>query len=258
MSRIRRLLSIPKTKYIFPSNRLQSGLFCPSSPDATYSLFMPIHYEPGYAYPLIVWLHGSGSDESQLSLIMPLVSMRNYVGVAPRGVLMSNGAGADQAESYGWPQTYEKIPEVEQNIFSAIEAAAGRVNICRQRIFLAGFDSGGTMAFRIGLRYPQYFAGILSLCGSLPQGQMPFCNLTLARRLPIFMYVGRYSNQYPEAEVCANLRLLHAAGMLVTLRQYPCGQELALQMLGDMDRWIMEQIKSSGGVQASYDPINVD
>jgi hypothetical protein len=37
---------------------------------------------------------------------------------------------------------------------------------------------------------------------------------------------------------------LHAAGMLVTLRQYPCGHELAPQMLVDVDRWIIEQINS--------------
>jgi len=38
------------------------------------------------------------------------------------------------------------------------------------------------------------------------------------------------------------LRLLHTAGIFVTLRQYPCGQEISPQMLADVDRWIIEQI----------------
>jgi hypothetical protein len=42
--------------------------------------------------------------------------------------------------------------------------------------------------------------------------------------------------------VCEDLRLLHTAGLSVTLRQYPCGHELAPQMLADANRWIMEQI----------------
>ena len=42
-----------------------------------------------------------------------------------------------------------------------------------------------------------------------------------------------------EAEV---LRLFHAASMHVTLRQYPCNDELTTQMLHDMDVWIMERI----------------
>jgi len=38
------------------------------------------------------------------------------------------------------------------------------------------------------------------------------------------------------------LRLLHTAGISVTLRQYPCEHQLSEQMLRDVDRWIMEQI----------------
>ncbi len=36
--------------------------------------------------------------------------------------------------------------------------------------------------------------------------------------------------------------MFHAAGMHVTLRQYPCGDELNPQMLHDMNVWIMEQV----------------
>ena len=49
-----------------------------------YTLFAPLHYEPNYAYPLVIWLHGPGDDERQLLRVMPLVSMRNYVSVGPR------------------------------------------------------------------------------------------------------------------------------------------------------------------------------
>ena len=48
----------------------------------------------------------------------------------------------------------------------------------------------------------------------------------------------------PPEKVCENLRLFHTAGMSVTLRQYPCGHQLAPQMLRDMDRWIIEQVTS--------------
>ncbi len=243
MSRIRQLVSLPKTNFVETSFSLQSALFYPASHDTIYALFAPLHYEPGYAYPLIVWLHGRKSDERQLKKIMPFVSMRNYVAVAPRGICIKE-SGKDKQESYGWPLAYEQIPGIEQHIFDAIEAACQKFNISRQRIFLAGFDSGGTMAFRVALSHPQYFAGILSLCGAFPSSRSPFANLTLARKLPIFMSVGRDSGQYLASEVCENLRLFHTAGMSVTLRQYPCGHELTLQMLADVDRWIIEQITS--------------
>ena len=63
-----------------------------------------------------------------------------------------------------------------------------------------------------------------------------------ARRLPAFLALGRDSEVYGPDKACDDLRLLHTAGVSVTLRQYPCGHELTTQMLRDVDRWIMEQI----------------
>lgn len=253
MPRIRHSFSLQKTQIVEPSFQIPSPLFCPSFQDPIHALFIPRPYEPGYDYPLIVWLHGQGSDERQLCSIMPKLSIQNHVAIAPRGVCMKVVYGKEK-EGYGWPQTYEQILQVEQNIFDAIEVAAQKIHFSRQRIFLAGFDSGGTMAFRVALSHPQHFAGIISLCGAFPTCRRLFGNLSLARKLPIFMAVCRNSHQYPDDEVCENLRLLYAAGMSVTLRQYPYGHELKKLMLTDVDRWIIAQITSpnSGQNHSTY------
>ena len=126
-----------------------------------------MHYEPSYAYPLIVWLHGPGGDERQLLRIMPIVSMRNHVGVAPRGVAVSN---ADEPAFYSWPHDERGLHEAEQRVFDAIDGACRGYNIHPRRIFLAGFDCGGTMAFRLAMSHPYKFAGVISLGGPLPCG----------------------------------------------------------------------------------------
>src|SRR3954449_13229207 len=56
-----------------------------SQDDLAYATFAPIHYEKRYAYPLLVWLHGDAGSERELRQVIPQVSMRNYVAVAPRG-----------------------------------------------------------------------------------------------------------------------------------------------------------------------------
>ena len=63
--------------------------------------------------------------------------------------------------------------------------------------------------------------------------------------MQILLVQSRESTMYSEATVCDNLRLLHAAGMSLTLRQYPRGDELSDQMLGDIDEWIMAQVIGS-------------
>jgi len=221
--------------------RLQSPPFSPPGHQTTCALFAPLHYETGYAYPLLVWLHGRGADESQLMRIMPQISIRNYVAVAPRGPRLSAKDGSDRG-SYGWQQSTDHIQRAEQRIFDAIETAQRRFHVARQRVFLAGFDCGGTMAFRVAMNHPARFASVLSLCGAFPSGSAPFGNLLQARRLPLFLACGRDSREYASAEVCQNLRLFHAAGLSITLRQYPCGHQLAPQMLADVNRWVMEQI----------------
>ncbi len=226
-----------------PTLKIESGIFSQKATDASHTLFAPMHYEPGYAYPLLVWLHGQEADERQLRLIMPLVSLRNYVAVAPRGIV--SRAGEDVSATVAWPQEDESSADGEQRIFDAIEAAVSQYHISKRKIFLVGFGCGGTMAFRVGMNNPSYFAGVLSLCGALPSVRPLFSNLTDARRLPLFLATGRDSQVYGADKVSDDLRLLHTAGMSITLRQYPCGQELAPQMLGDVDRWVIEQITAA-------------
>ena len=223
--------------------------------DTIHSIFAPLHYEPGYAYPLLVWLHGSGCDERQLLRIMPMVSMRNYVAVAPRGVLVaplgtvSAGSGAiaapEEEVAYGWSHDERDLQQAEQRIFDSIEMAFRRFHIDSRRVFLAGFDTGGTMAFRVAMNHPYKFAGVLSLGGCLPTGGASLSRLPEARQLAVFLAAGRRSTVYGEQQVCDDLRLLHTAGMSITLRLYPCGHELSPQMLSDVDRWIIEQITAS-------------
>ncbi len=242
MSQPRQLLPLMQRVAPPVTFEIQSGLFSTIQQDTIHAIFTPLHYEPGYSYPLVVWLHGSGCDERQLLRIMPLISMRNYVAVAPRG-----GAIASPAEkvAYGWSHDEQEIQQAEQRIFDSIETTFRRFNINQHRIFLAGFDTGGTMALRIAMNHPYKFAGVLSLGGCLPTGGAPLSRLPEARQVSIFLASGRRSTVYGEKQVCDDLRLLHTAGMSITLRLYPCGHELSPQMLSDVDRWIIEQITAS-------------
>ncbi len=203
-----------------------------------YTLFAPLHYEPNYAYPLVIWLHGPGDDERQLLRVMPLVSMRNYISVGPRGPRQME----QQAPGYQWTHSDRDVCAAEQSIFESLEIVKEKFHVANHRVFLAGYQCGGTMAFRIGLRHPHRFAGALSLGGPFPTGNTPLACLDEARKLPLFIAQGRSSELYPVETTCSELRLFHSAGMHVTLRQYPCGDELNTQMLHDMDVWMMEQI----------------
>jgi phospholipase/carboxylesterase len=218
---------------------VESARYSSSSDGWPHSLFAPLHYEPNYAYPLIVWLHGDGDDERQLRRIMPLVSMRNYVAVGPRGV-----DRLDSDKGYTWERNADSPQRAEEVVGQAIDAASLRYHVAERRIFLAGFGAGGTAAMRLALSDPMRFAGVVSIGGRIPSGGAPLARLHAVRKLPLLMLAGQQSSQYPEAQTCDDLRLLYTAGMSVNLRLYPCGDEIDPHMLTDLDRWIMHQITS--------------
>lgn len=53
--------------------------------DWPVSVYVPEHYEDGYAYPLVTWFHSDANDEEQLESVMNAISPRNYIGLALRG-----------------------------------------------------------------------------------------------------------------------------------------------------------------------------
>lgn len=239
MNRIQPLIATPKPRLHEPD--VSAGRYAPGQESLPHLLFMPLHYAANYAYPLIVWLHGPQDDESQLQRIMPLVSLRNFAAVAPRGTVTCSASGGRPA-GYGWSQQPGDVLHAQRRVFECLQRARQQVNVHPRRIFLAGYDSGGTMAYRLAMSHPEQFAGVVSLLGPFPRGRAPLARLAEARRVPLLICCGRRARRYAPHRVCQDLRLFHAAGLCVSLRQYPSADELTPLMLADVNRWIMEQV----------------
>ena len=211
-----------------------------------HCLFSPVHYESGYAYPLIVWLHGPVSNEQEVSKVLPLISARNYVAVAPQGTeSVESVRGA-----FGWGDTLENLMEANERVLHCINAAQQRFNVHPERIFVAGYGEGGTMALRMGMENPDQFAGAISLGGPIPSGSCLLRRINEARSLPLLLSVSP-DQRYPLDRVMENVRSLHSYGSSLSLRLYPEGDELTTVMLSDVDRWVMEKVCAAPSSVAS-------
>ncbi len=201
-------------------------------------LFGPERYEPRYEYPLIVWLHSCDSSEQELTQLMPALSMQNYVACAPRGTRATDPCG----KLFQWGSSAAATAIAEEAVFEAIDIAASQFSIDTNKIFLAGLRGGASMAWRIGLRYPDSFAGIVSLCGQFPSQHQPLAKLAEARHLPTLWMYGDKSEGCGVEHICETLPVLHAARMSAHIRQYPGGDEVLSNMLSDMNCWLMERV----------------
>lgn len=234
---MRQPLSFQSTTRIVTSNVRRDGAAgawsdskCIASRHASRCYFGPLHYESGYAYPVVVWLHGAGADEHQLQRVMPLLNTRNYVGVGLRGdVRLQNGAG------YDWSLAARQLPVLMEGVTAAVDAVKRRYHINSKQVFLAGFGSGGAAAMQVGLRYPEEFAGVISLGDDCRTEYMPPLRADGLRGFPILVTRQRMSQEsvWPED------LLIQAAGVDCTLCECSQPVSIAEPLFGKVNAWIM-------------------
>ena len=200
------------------------------------SIFIPLRYEAEHAYPLLIWLHDTGLNETNVRTTIPRASLRNFVAVGPRATCSVDDGSKDQG--FGWVQSAVGIEDARSRIFHSIDTIDGRYHVNPQQIFLAGAGAGGTMALRIALQNPEIFAGCASLGGSMPTDLHPLLAINRARGMQILLSRDEDCPEYDADQFCLDLRLLFYAGMNAMARQYR-GESTTKQMLQDLDRWVM-------------------
>lgn len=177
-------------------------------------VFVPQGYEPGYDYPLVVWLPDP-ARRFDLGRAMTRLSLRNYVAVQP-----ARGGAAT---------------------WRAIDRVRDRLSIHPRRIWLVGHAAGGTEAFRMACQQPDAFAGAVSLGGPFPLDEAAFARLDEVRRLPLLLCCRAAAVAADAGRFDRTLRLFHAAGGTLAVRIYQRGGELSRATLGDVNRWLMDE-----------------
>lgn len=203
--------------------------------------FVPTGYEPNYPYPLIVYFHGNGGNEKQVLSQAPEISRRNYLGIALRGpVALGDDDNGDPGYSWDADGNYEAI---EDYVFRAIQQTRQRFHIHSERIFLAGFWEGATMAYRLGLNHPEKFGGVVALNGNMPRTGCSLFHLDQVRQLRMMIGHGNANPLVPVSLARRDFRLLYTAGVTVKFQTYTTTHRLHADMLRDVNRWIQRVIE---------------
>jgi len=202
--------------------------------------FLPTGYEPNYAYPLLVFFHGQGGDEEQVLRLAPRLSRRNYICIGLRGQ-QPVGRRADGRVGYAWGAEAPCTALLEDYVFRAVEHTRRNYHVHSERIFLAGFCEGATLAYRLGLTFPDRFAGTIALNGCMPRQGM-LLRLPEVRQLRVLIGHGIANAIVPLSSARSDFRLLYTAGLDVHMHTYPATHRLHPDMLRDINRWIMGMI----------------
>ena len=200
-----------------------------------HRLFIPEHYEPGYDYPLVVWLHSDASCELELDNVMMALSSRNYVAIAPRA--NQKCRGNDRCFTWGDSQTDCDV--AEDLLWDSVQAVSSSLSINTRKIFLAGFGSGGTMAQWIGLKYAKQIAGVISLSGSFPTASKVLSDWKRARDLQVLFAQRQGSTLCSEDELLRAVRISHQSGLNYKFLQLRLEQDDRLEA-NELDSTMLE------------------
>ena len=146
--------------------------------DYPYSLFIPSASRTEEKIPLVVVLHGlGGSGANTISAWVERLGEKVAVlcPTYPMGAWWARPA--------------------EEMVLRLIDETREKYNINSDRIFLAGLSNGAIGAYMIGMFYPDRFAGLIPIAGSITPRYMHF--LMNLRNTPIYMIQGVHDPIFP-------------------------------------------------------------
>lgn len=208
---------------------LQTGLkFNSNGKEYPYALYHPESVSADTALPLIVVLHGMGGNgDTTLPKWVERLN-QNFIVVCP-----SYPMGA------WWARPAEEL------VLELIDHTRSKYNVDSNRIFLAGLSNGAIGTYMIGMFYPDRFAGLIPIAGSITPRFMNF--LVNLRNTPIYMIQGAHDPIFP-------IQLSRRINQILSDMRYPVvyrehgekgaahgGHFLPENEIPDMLEWIKKQ-----------------
>jgi predicted peptidase len=223
--------------------------------DVHYQLFVPAHYSESGRYPLIVWLHGAGSEGTDnLQPLSPpvgaLIDRAQLVEPAfvlvpqdPVGDKWVSGSGEPPFRNYH--QADRPQSAAARLVLAGIDELETRYRIDPDRIYLTGGSAGGTGTWDLITRN-----GIGRFAAAAPMtGANDPSRAAVIAQLPIWAFHGAKDNVAPvenTREMVANLRAL---GSPVKYTEYPTvGHDAWTPALAEPDlfTWLFAQKRAAG------------
>jgi phospholipase/carboxylesterase len=197
--------------------------------------------------PLIVLLHGYGSNETDLfSFAEELPD--EFLIISPRAPL-SLGYGSYAWYSIGFNEdgpNYSDIAEAKsalQQIDTFLQEIITEYEVDKNRIFLLGFSQGTILSTAYALNHPEKIQYVVALSGyvneELLQNKVANNSYT---NLDFFVSHGTVDQVIPVELARRTPGFLDAKGIKNVYQEYPVGHGVAPQNFFDLKKWLEERI----------------
>ncbi len=195
--------------------------------------------------PLLVLLHGYGSDERDLMGLAPYLDPRFQVvsARAPQALEMGGYAWfAVQFTPFGLVLDHDQAQVSRLQLEAWLETLVATPGVDRSRVFLLGFSQGAGMALGLALHRPELVAGVVFLSGLVVPQMIPAGDPEKLRALSVLMTHGRQDPLIPIAQGRASRALLEQLPVRLCYREYEMGHEINEECLEEVRGWLTEKL----------------
>ncbi len=204
------------------------------------------------APPLLLLLHGIGSNEHDLFGLTPYLDKRFLVVSARAPIALEPG--------YGWfhidytPQgLVADLTQAEQSrllLLEFIDELIKAYSVDPKGVYLLGFSQGAMMSLSVALTRPDKIAGVAAMSGRLPRQTLEkMARPEALEGLPIFVAHGIYDPVIPVEYGRASREMLEALPVRLTYREYPMGHEVTMESLQDAAGWLSSTLDEYRGTR---------
>lgn len=136
--------------------------------ERVYRIYVPDSYTGKKRVPLIVLLHGGGSDGRRMDRFTGFNRIAD-----DEGLILVAPDGVDRHWNDGRVATGYKAHETDVDdvgfISRLIDLLSAEFQIDPDRVYVAGISNGGMMSIRLGLELPEKLAAIAPVVAALPE-----------------------------------------------------------------------------------------
>jgi phospholipase/carboxylesterase len=188
--------------------------------------------------PLLLLLHGYGSNEEDLVGLAPHLDGRFVCASARAPHALDFGGFAWFSIEWG-PEgvrfDYEEALQSLQQIYELLQGLC--VQYTPERVIVAGFSQGASMALAAALNQPQSVAAVAALSGVCGEEILP-ADRESVRGLPVLMTHGRADEVIPIAQARTSKALLEQLPVELQYREYDMGHSIDAACLIDFKEWL--------------------
>lgn len=198
--------------------------------------------------PLLLLLHGLGSNEEDLISLAPYLD-RRFLCVSVRAPIVL------QPGAYSW-FTIDFTPT--GNVIDAKQAENSRLDLLEfldqlqeheaydpKQVYLMGFSQGAIMSLSLALRTPKRFTAVVAMSGRILDTNSDMSADADALKALRFLVVHGKEDQVLPIE-CGRAIQSYLSGLPVALtyREYAMGHEVNSESLSDISQWLNKQLDS--------------